>query len=101
MGMTMFSMALIAVLICLAGITADPRPNPKAEPKPEPKPNPKDIHIHIHGLGSAGLGGMAPMIEGADGLGDSAPVVDGESEDEGNRFEETGITLHINHMDHI
>merc|ERR1739844_236599 len=60
---TMFPIALIAVLICLAGITADP--------KPEPKPNPKDIHIHIHGLGAAGSGG---------------PVVDGESEGEGNRF---------------
>ena len=44
----MSSIAMIAVLICLAGITAFPKPNPE----PEPKPNPKDIHIHIHGLGN-------------------------------------------------
>ena len=46
----MFSVVLISVLICLAGITADPKPKP--EPNPEPKPNPKDIHIHLHGLGN-------------------------------------------------
>merc|ERR1712226_1154069 len=49
----------IAVLICLAGITAFPKP----DPEPEPKPNPKDIHIHIHGLGTAGSGGIAPVAD--------------------------------------
>merc|ERR1739844_100144 len=42
-----FSIALIAVLMCLAKITADPKPNP------HPKPNPKDFLIHLHGQGAA------------------------------------------------
>merc|ERR1719187_1927238 len=56
----MSSIAMIAVLICLAGITAVPKPNPE----PEAKPNPKDIPIHLHGLGAAGSGGMAPVADG-------------------------------------
>merc|ERR1719315_921256 len=67
---TMFSIGLIAVLICLAGITADPKPNPE----PEPKPNPKDIHIHLHGLkGVAGSGGMdGKMAEESGGIEDES-----------------------------
>ena len=43
----MFPIALIAVMACLAGITADPKPNPE----PNPEPEPKDIHIHLYGIG--------------------------------------------------
>merc|ERR1712105_148483 len=70
---TMFSIGLIAVLICLAGITADPKPNPE----PEPKPNPKDIHIHLHGLkGVAGSGGMdGKMAEESGGIGDESAAI--------------------------
>merc|ERR1712215_577225 len=81
---TMFSIGLIAVLICLAGITADPKPNPE----PEPKPNPKDIHIHLHGL--KGVGGAGSGGAGSGGAGSGG--TDGKMGEEMGRRAKKAIT---------